>query len=67
MTLQALRQRIGSDEFRVVLRRWAQEHAQSNADTGDLLALAERVSGASLGRLFRTWLYEDGKPRACRR
>ena len=42
MTLQALRQRIGSDEFRVVLRRWAQEHAQSNADTGDLLALAER-------------------------
>jgi aminopeptidase N len=62
MTLQALRERIGSADFFTVLRRWVQQHRQGNATTHELKALAERVSGKQLDTLFRVWLYRRGKP-----
>lgn len=62
MTLHALRVRVGDQTFFEILRSWASEHAYGNATTGDFVALAERVSGADLQGLFRTWLYGKGKP-----
>ncbi len=62
MTLQALRERIGSADFFTVVRRWARQHRQGNATTHELKALAERVSGQQLDTLFRVWLYRRGKP-----
>jgi aminopeptidase N len=62
MTLEALRERIGDRAFFGVLRRWYAEHRYGNASTPEFIALAERVSGQSLGAFFQLWLYTPGKP-----
>ncbi len=62
MTLQALRERIGDDDFFAVLRTWYSQHRYGNATTTQFIALAERVSGQHLGQFFHTWLYQRGKP-----
>jgi aminopeptidase N len=62
MTLHALRKKVGDKVFFDILRTWAQEHRHAGGTTGQFIALAERVSGTSLDRLFRLWLYERGRP-----
>ncbi len=62
MTLQVLRERIGSEDFSELLRTWAARHRHGSVRTPDLVALAEEVSGEELSGLFRTWLEQDGKP-----
>jgi aminopeptidase N len=62
MTLQALRQKIGDDQFFRILRSWYAEHKYGNATTADFIALAERVSGQELDQFFQIWLYTEGKP-----
>lgn len=62
MTLQALRERVGSDHFFAILRAWAAAHRHGNARTAQLVALAERISGQDLGSLFHDWLEVDGRP-----
>jgi aminopeptidase N len=62
MTLHALRKKVGDKVFFDILRTWAREHRHASATTGQFIALAERVSGMSLDRLFRVWLYERGRP-----
>lgn len=63
MTLQVLRERVGDRAFFRILRRWAQANAHGSVTTEDFIALAERVSGKQLDRLFEVWLYTPGKPR----
>jgi aminopeptidase N len=63
MTLQALRERIGDDEFFTVLRTWIEEHLHGSASTPDFIALAERISGEQLDALFDEWLYAPRLPR----
>jgi aminopeptidase N len=62
MTLQALRQAIGDDDFFTVLRRWAQDNRHGVVSTADLIDLSEKVSGQQLDDLFTTWLYTPTKP-----
>ena len=62
MTLQALRVRIGGEDFFRVLRRWAQGHRDGHGTTPRFIRLAERVSGRSLDRLFDAWLFSTTKP-----
>jgi aminopeptidase N len=62
MTLQALRERIGSRHFFTVLRRWTADHGHGNGTTPAFKRLAERVSGRQLDRLFHDWLYVPHKP-----
>lgn len=62
MTLQALRERVGSTDFFAILKAWAKEHRQGNARTAQFVALAERISGEDLGTLFADWLELDGRP-----
>lgn len=63
MTLQALREAIGDDDFFTVLRTWIDEHRDDVASTQDLIDLAERVSGDQLDELFAEWLYAPTRPR----
>jgi len=63
MTVQALRQRIGTEALLQVLRTWTTEHRHGSATTGEFIALAEEVGGRDLEPLFRRWLYQRGKPR----
>jgi aminopeptidase N len=62
MTLQALRERVGDQKFFAILRGWAAAHRHGNATTADFVALAQRVSGKDLRKLFQTWLYDRERP-----
>jgi aminopeptidase N len=62
MTLEALRERIGSRDFFALLRRWATVSAGRSVDTRQLVALAERISHRDLDAFFDTWLYVAKKP-----
>jgi len=62
MTLEALRERVGSTDFFRILRRWAASRAGGTVSTAELVAVAERVSGRNLGPFFHRWLYTAGKP-----
>jgi aminopeptidase N len=62
MTLHALRVRIGDRAFFRLLKQWATIHRYGTVSTPQLVALAERISGQDLDRLFRVWLYQPGKP-----
>ena len=62
MTLHALRNTIGDEDFFRILKVWAQSRAGDNVTTQQFIDLAERISGQHLGELFQTWLYTAGKP-----
>ncbi|MBS1887357.1 MAG: M1 family metallopeptidase [Actinobacteria bacterium] len=62
MTLQALRDKIGTPDLLRILRTWATEHRYGNADIEEFIALANRVSGEPLRGFFHRWLFERGKP-----
>ncbi|HEX2128811.1 MAG TPA: M1 family metallopeptidase [Solirubrobacterales bacterium] len=64
MTLEALRQRIGTDAFLATLQAWAATYRHSNATTAEFIALAEQRSGQELDAFFQDWLYEPGKPQS---
>jgi len=62
MTLQALREKVGTRVFLGILRDWAQQNRYGTVTTPEFIALAERESGRDLGAFFQVWLYEPGKP-----
>jgi aminopeptidase N len=64
MTLAALRVRIGSDDFRTLLRRWASDHRNGHGTTEQFAALAASVSGQDLTSFFDAWVHQPGKPAA---
>jgi aminopeptidase N len=57
-----LRQKVGDAKFFAILRAWTREHRYGNATTPQFIALAQRVSGKDLGRLFQVWLYGKARP-----
>ncbi|MGR6322086.1 M1 family metallopeptidase [Micromonospora soli] len=62
MTVHALRVAVGDTDFFSILRSWAAERKNGNATTADFVALAERVSGKKLGKVFDSWLYGTERP-----
>lgn len=56
LTLHALRLRVGDDAFFALLRRWTDTHRHGVVTTGDFEAMAADAAGASLDRLFGSWL-----------
>jgi aminopeptidase N len=62
MTLQALRDKIGTHDLLRVLRTWATENRYGHGDIEGFIALANRVSGEHLRGFFGRWLFERGKP-----
>ena len=62
MTLQALRDKIGTQDLLRILRAWATEHRYGHGDIEEFIALANRVSGEHLRGFFHRWLFERGKP-----
>jgi aminopeptidase N len=62
MTLQALRQRVGSRDFYRILQRWAATKRFHTVTTTQFVHLAERVSHTDLDRLFHRWLDVASRP-----
>jgi aminopeptidase N len=62
MTLHQLRRAVGDASFFRILRQWTTRNRNGNVTTKDFIALAERVSGKKLDKLFKAWLFTPGKP-----
>jgi aminopeptidase N len=62
MTLQALRNIIGTQALIHTLRAWAIDHRHAHGDIEEFIALAERISGKHLHGFFDRWLFQPGKP-----
>ena len=62
MTLQALRNRVGDQDFWRILRTWIREQDGGNGATAEFEELATRVSGEDLGSFFTAWLHTPTKP-----
>ena len=60
MTVQALRHRIGTADFRALVRGWLRDRVRG--ESADFEALAEQVSGADLDGFFDAWLRTDRRP-----
>lgn len=64
MTLEALRQKIGSHDFYATLQIWAAQHRHGNGTTAEFRQLAATTSGQDLTNFFDIWLDQAGKPAA---
>jgi aminopeptidase N len=62
MTLQALRDKIGTRDLLRILRTWAAEYHHGNGDIEEFIALADQISGEHLSGFFHRWLFQRGKP-----
>lgn len=67
MTFQALRNRIGDQDFWTLLRRWVDERRDGLGTRLAFKRLAEEVSGRELDAFFRVWLDTGSKPADLRR
>lgn len=62
MTVQALRNRVGEQDFWRIIRTWLAEQGGRNGSSAQFEALAERVSGEDLQGFFEAWLRTGAKP-----
>ena len=62
MAMQALRHRVGEDDFWTILRTWAADRAGGNGSVSDFRTLSEQVSGEDLDGFFDAWLTAGTKP-----
>ena len=60
--LHMLRRQLGDTIFQNIVRSFYDTYKGKNADTKDLQAIAEKVSGKNLDQFFRQWLYTAGIP-----
>ena len=56
----ALRQQVGEDVYRAILRRYLREYRYRTATAADFLAVAEEVSGQDLHPLYAQWIGSPG-------
>jgi aminopeptidase N len=61
MTVQAIRNRVGRDDFFEIARRWT-HGGDGVGSTGEFARLAERVSGVDIHPLLHAWLETSSKP-----
>lgn len=62
MAVEALRARIGDDDFFTLLPLWTAQRRWGTATVADFEALAAQVSGEDLGGFFAAWLSEPRRP-----
>jgi aminopeptidase N len=62
MTLQALRNTVGDEDFWAIVHEWLATNANATGTTAELVTIAEAVSGQELSELFDAWLFSPTKP-----
>ena len=61
--LHMLRAKVGYKTFFKILREYYASYKNTNANTAEFIALAERVSQQNLQIFFNQWLYKSGIPK----
>ncbi|MGH3755193.1 MAG: M1 family metallopeptidase, partial [Pseudonocardiaceae bacterium] len=64
MALQALRAKVGDEDFFTALRTWTTERRGGNGTVADFLAVVERVSGEQVDDVAQAWLFSPTRPPA---
>ena len=64
MTLQALRNKVGDQDFWKIIRTWIREQRGGNGASAEFEEVAARVSGQDLSSFFTVWLRIPSKPAA---
>jgi aminopeptidase N len=62
LVLNALRMKIGDDDFFKLLQTFAERYRYGNAGTDEFIALAQEVSGEDLKDFFDQWLFSKRIP-----
>jgi aminopeptidase N len=62
MVFHALRLQVGDDAFFEILRTYLERYKYGNAGAGELIAVAEEVSGQELSAFFDSWLMQPELP-----
>ena len=62
LALHALRLEIGDESFFSTLKTFYQDFRNGNVSTGDLINVAEAVSGQELSSFFDRWIYSGELP-----
>ena len=62
LTLAALRDQVGDDDFFAIIQTYATRFRDGNATTEDFIALAEEISGQDLEAFFMKWLHAEQMP-----
>jgi aminopeptidase N len=60
--LHMLRKEVGDSAFHLFVKKYYDQYKGKNADTDDLLNVAEEVTHKDLKQFFRQWLYTPGVP-----
>lgn len=60
--LRMLQHGMGDTVFQTFIRTYYNQYKGKNADTNDLEAVAESVSGKNWKQFFKQWLYSPGMP-----
>ena len=60
--LHMLRNELGKDVFKNIIRTYYNDYAYSNASTSEFMNLCENISGRSLSKFFDQWVYAAGMP-----
>jgi len=63
LMLDRLRHRVGARDFARLLRAWPQAQRDGNADRGEWVRFAERVTGEQLSHFVHEWLTSPTTPR----
>jgi len=62
LTLYALRQKIGEEDFAQLLKTYYDIYKDNNVTTQQFIDLAEKISGEELSDFMNAWLYNDKVP-----
>jgi len=60
--LHMLRRQMGDSLFHLLIETYYERYKGKNADTNDLLKVAEEISRKDLHQFFQQWLYTPGIP-----
>ena len=60
--LHMLRNELGNDDFRTIIRNYYNNYSYKNVSTSDFISICENVSGRSLYKFFDQWVFSAGIP-----
>jgi aminopeptidase N len=60
--LYALREKIGTADFRRLERAWVTRYRDGVASTGDFIRLASEITGKDMSGFLTPWLFDTKTP-----
>jgi Secretion system C-terminal sorting domain/Peptidase family M1 domain len=60
--LHMLRNDVGKDVFKTIMRNYYSEYKYRNVSTSEFITLCENISGKNLYKFFDQWVYTSGIP-----